>query len=99
MTEETKKSTAFVMDIDDPEGSARALIEALIIPIKGYMDKMDDPQKQLTFFFFVFGGLMGMCTLATTPLATQAILSELLKQHIEADQSGNFDGQAQSASH
>jgi hypothetical protein len=93
------KTTAFVLDLEDAEGSAKAMIDALMIPIKGYMEKMDDPQKQLTFFFFIFGGLMGMCTAATTPLATQAILSDLLKQHIEADQNGNFDGQAPSATH
>jgi len=98
MTEE-RKTVPFVLDIEDAEASAKGLVDALIGPIRAYMEKMDDPQKQLTFFFFVFGGLMGMCTAATTPLATQAILADLLKQHIQADQSGSFDQAPSSAPH
>jgi hypothetical protein len=87
-----------ILDAENAEASAKAMIEALLPPIQGLMGHMPDPKDQLTFFFFLFGGLMGICTASTTPLATQVILSDLLKQHIAADQGGNFSGEGQAPS-
>ena len=86
----TTSTQVFTIDPNNSEATAKSLCMALINPLKSLMDQLDDPNDRIAFWFFLFGGLMGMSSAAMTPLATQAILTDLLKQHIQAEANGEF---------